>query len=104
MRFSPQLLPQPARQTVQPVAIATRLQPTHSAKKKLARRNRRVRRLLQAYTAMAQAATLTSSTASAGWPRPRRGAETTGWSQRRRTEGPERLRESPYSADGTSLA
>src|ERR1039458_10236138 len=78
MSFSPQLLAQPARQTVQPVATATRFQPTHSAKKKLARRNRRGRRLLQAYTALAQAATLTSSTASAGWPETRIKAATSG--------------------------
>src|ERR1039457_2565268 len=76
--FSPQLRAQPPRQPPQPMAIATRFQPTHSAKKKLARRNRRVRRLLQAYTAMAQAATLTSSRASAGWPETRIKAATSG--------------------------
>ena len=41
--------------------------PHTAAKKRLARRNKRVRRLLQAYTASPQPAALTSSTATAGW-------------------------------------
>ena len=47
----------------QALAMANRFQPTHSAKKRLARRKKRVRRLLQAYTASPQPTALTSSTA-----------------------------------------
>ena len=48
-------------------AIANRFQHTHSAKKRLARRRNRIRRLLHAYTANPQPTALTSTRTIAGW-------------------------------------
>src|SRR5664279_3265452 len=56
----------PGARQLQWPAITRRFQATHSAKKRLARRNRRIRPPLQAYTAMTHAAALRRKTASAG--------------------------------------
>src|SRR5436305_9686152 len=52
--------------TAQAPAMASRFQQTHSAKNRLARRRKRVRPLLHAYTAIPQPANLTTNSATVG--------------------------------------